>query len=169
MAQIQARYEAGIVQRVALHTRASSLSGRLPRSGCRRSSAPSESVPTSRTRKQRTLLAASSVSAAAVEAPPKIEVIQQDTIEVLKDFTAFDLDQYVAGSSKNWTFWNCEPSTFPWEYGSVEHAYILQGKFSVQYEGAEPVTIVAGDFVKFPVGMTTFVVMEPTRKFFNLA
>lgn len=23
--------------------------------------------------------------------------------------------------------------------------------------------------VKFPVGMTTFVVMEPTRKFFNLA
>jgi uncharacterized cupin superfamily protein len=93
----------------------------------------------------------------------------------------------------------------------VEHAYILQGKFSVQYEGAEPVTIEAGDFVsfmtthavsiracnrsvllaqvnavamtnpadkfvasaylqvKFPVGMTTFVVMEPTRKFFNLA
>ena len=65
----------------------------------------------------------------------------------LQDFTAFDLDQYVAGKSKSWTFWNCEPSEFPWEYGSVEHAYILQGKFSVQYEGAEPVTLVAGDFV----------------------
>ncbi|KAL0035447.1 hypothetical protein WJX77_006587 [Trebouxia sp. C0004] len=119
--------------------------------------------------RQRSVVIARSVNAAGVEAPPKIEVIKKDTIEVLKDFTAFDLDQYVAGGSKSWTFWNCEPSTFPWEYGSVEHAYILQGKFSVQYEGAEPVTIEAGDFVKFPVGMTTFVVMEPTRKFFNLA
>ena len=65
----------------------------------------------------------------------------------MQDFTAFDLDQYVAGKSKSWTFWNCEPSEFPWEYSSVEHAYILQGKFSVQYEGADPVTLVAGDFV----------------------
>lgn len=66
---------------------------------------------------------------------------------IVQDFTAFDLDEFVAGKSKAWTFWNCEPSTFPWEYGSVETAYILQGKFSVQYEGADPVTLVAGDFV----------------------
>lgn len=67
----------------------------------------------------------------------------------MQDFTAFDLDEFVAGKSKGWTFWNCEPSTFPWDYGAVEHAYILQGKFSVQYEGADPVTLVAGDFVRY--------------------
>lgn len=73
----------------------------------------------------------------------------------MQDFTAFDLDQYVAGKSKTWTFWNCEPSTFPWDYAAVEHAYILQGKFSVQYEGADPVTLVAGDFVsaELPCGV----------------
>ncbi|KAL0044400.1 hypothetical protein WJX82_004103 [Trebouxia sp. C0006] len=142
------------------------LLSRTQRSGC---VASAKAVQAPRNNRQRSVVTARSINAAAVEAPPKIEVIKKDTIEVLKDFTAFDLDQYVGGGSKSWTFWNCEPSTFPWEYGSVEHAYILQGKFSVQYEGAEPVTIEAGDFVKFPVGMTTFVVMEPTRKFFNLA
>jgi len=115
------------------------------------------------------MVASATNGSTELQKPVKIEVTKKDAIEVLKDFTAFDLDEFVAGKSKGWTFWNCEPSTFPWDYGAVEHAYILQGKFSVQYEGADPVTLVAGDFVKFPVGKTTFVVMEPTRKFFNLA
>lgn len=43
------------------------------------------------------------------------------------------------------------------------------GKFTVQYEGSdEAVEINAGDFVKFPVGKTTFVVKENVRKFFTL-
>jgi len=50
----------------------------------------------------------------------------------------------------------------------VEHAIILEGKFTVQYEEGEAVEINAGDFVQFPVGKTTFVVKENVRKFFTL-
>ncbi|DBB15799.1 hypothetical protein WJX82_009817 [Trebouxia sp. C0006] len=103
-----------------------------------------------------------------LNAPPKVTVTRDNAIEVLKDFTAFDMDAYVVGKDKKWQFWNCEPSSFPFAYDKVEHLYMLAGKFSIQYEGAEPVTIVAGDFVKLPVGKVEYVVMEPTRVFFHL-
>ncbi|DBA81121.1 TPA: hypothetical protein ACH3X2_007093 [Trebouxia sp. C0005] len=169
MAQMQTVSSKAFAFTAYANARQTFLLSRTQRCGCKERLASAKAVQAPRNNTQRPVITARSIKAAAVEAPPKIEVIKKDTVEVLKDFTAFDLDQYTAGGSKSWTFWNCEPSTFPWEYGSVEHAYILQGKFSVQYEGAEPVTIEAGDFVKFPVGRTTFVVMEPTRKFFNLA
>ena len=54
----------------------------------------------------------------------------------LQKFTAF-----VAGKSKTWTFWNCDPSEFPWSYAKDEYAYVLAGKFSVQYEGQFPCVI----------------------------
>lgn len=69
---------------------------------------------------------------------------------LLQDYTAFNLDTIIAGKSKQWQFWNCEPSSFPYVYDTVEHLYMLAGKFTIQYEGAEPVTIVAGDFVGYP-------------------
>lgn len=65
----------------------------------------------------------------------------------MQQYTAFDMDAYIAGTSKKWQFWNCEPSSFPFAYDKVEHLYMLAGKFSIQYEGAQPVTVVAGDFV----------------------
>lgn len=36
----------------------------------------------------------------------------------------FNLDAYVAGKSPKWTQWDCDPSTFPWEYDSVTPANI---------------------------------------------
>ena len=57
----------------------------------------------------------------------------------LQKFTAFNLDEFVAGKSKTWTFWNCDPSEFPWSYAKDEYAYVIAGKFSVQYEGECPV------------------------------
>jgi len=69
------------------------------------------------------------------------------SLRLVQDFTAFDMDAYIAGKDKKWQFWNCEPSLFPFAYDKVEHLYMLAGKFTIQYEGAEPVTIVAGDFV----------------------
>lgn len=84
-----------------------------------------------------------SKTAATLPAHPAIVRSQR----LLQDFTAFDMDAYVAGKDKKWQFWNCEPSSFPFAYDKVEHLYMLAGKFSIQYEGAEPVTIVAGDFV----------------------
>lgn len=98
-----------------------------------------------------------SKTAATLPAYPAIVRSQH----LLQDFTAFDMDAYVAGKDKKWQFWNCEPSSFPFAYDKVEHLYMLAGKFSIQYEGAEPVTIVAGDFVsaqlagKCPLSMHT--------------
>lgn len=84
-----------------------------------------------------------SKTAATLPAYPAIVRSQR----LLQDFTAFDMDAYAAGKDKKWQFWNCEPSSFPFAYDKVEHLYMLAGKFTIQYEGAEPVTVVAGDFV----------------------
>ncbi len=51
--------------------------------------------------------------------------------------TAFSLDDFMAGKSKKWYFWDCAPSEFPWSYHKGgEDAYILEGQFYVTYEGA---------------------------------
>lgn len=42
------------------------------------------------------------------------------------------------------------------------------GTFSVQYDSGEAVELTAGNFVKFPVGKTTFVVKDNVRKYFTL-
>ena len=50
--------------------------------------------------------------------------------------TAFSLDDFMAGKSKKWYFWDCAPSEFPWSYSKGgEDAYILEGQFYVTYEG----------------------------------
>ena len=53
----------------------------------------------------------------------------------LQKLTAFSLDDFVAGKSKVWTFWDCAPSEFPWTYSKDEYAYVLAGQFYVTYEG----------------------------------
>ena len=57
---------------------------------------------------------------------------------ILQKFTAFDLDEFVAGKSKSWTFWNCDPSEFPWSYAKDEYAYVIAGQFYVTYDGEVP-------------------------------
>ena len=57
---------------------------------------------------------------------------------MLQKFTAFDLDEFVAGKSKSWTFWNCDPSEFPWSYAKDEYAYVIAGQFYVTYDGEIP-------------------------------
>ena len=54
---------------------------------------------------------------------------------LLQKFTAFNLDEFVAGKSKSWTFWNCDPSEFPWSYATHEYAYVIAGQFYVTYNG----------------------------------
>lgn len=54
---------------------------------------------------------------------------------LLQKFTAFNLDEFVAGKSKSWTFWNCDPSEFPWSYAKDEYAYVIAGQFYVTYDG----------------------------------
>ncbi len=84
-AQMQTASATQHVRTSSFQVRAASSFRRAQRCSCGRSLGGSAKVQlVARTRKQSYIVAATPINAAAVEAPPKIEVIQQDTIEVLK-------------------------------------------------------------------------------------
>jgi len=65
---------------------------------------------------------------------------------------------------KGWSPWECEPSTFDWEYDSEEWCYFFAGKVKVDTPQGQ-VQIEKGDFVKFPKGLKcTWNVLEKVRK-----
>jgi len=65
---------------------------------------------------------------------------------------------------ENWSPWECEPSTFDWEYDMDERAYVLEGKVKVKTSTGE-VEINKGDLVLFPKGLKcTWNVIEKIRK-----
>jgi len=68
---------------------------------------------------------------------------------------------------KDWSPWECEPSTFDWEYDSEETAYVLEGKVRVKTT-EEDVEINKGDLVTFPKGMKcTWNVLEKIKKVYT--
>lgn len=68
-----------------------------------------------------------------------------------------------------WPTWSKEVSVFPWTFGEVEVAYVLEGEVVVTPKGGEPVTFGAGDLVTFPAGMScTWEVKKPLRKHYRL-
>jgi len=48
-----------------------------------------------------------------------------------------------------WSVWECDPSTFDWEYSDTEVCYIYQGKVTVSTTSGK-FEINAGDLVTFP-------------------
>lgn len=68
----------------------------------------------------------------------------------------------------SWPIWTCEVSEFPWEYGSQESCYILEGEVEVT-SGEEAVKFGPGDYVVFPLGLKcTWKVLKPVRKHYRL-
>ena len=68
---------------------------------------------------------------------------------------------------KGWSSWECEPSTFDWEYGCDETAYVLEGKVKVGTKDGE-VEINKGDLVHFPKGLKCkWNVIEKIRKVYT--
>jgi uncharacterized cupin superfamily protein len=64
----------------------------------------------------------------------------------------------------SWSPWECEPSSFDWEYDAHESAYLYEGKVTVESNGTTTL-IKAGDLVHFPRGMKChWHVMERIRK-----
>ena len=53
---------------------------------------------------------------------------------------------------QSWPIWECEPSTFDWEYDQEEHCYIIDGYITVISKN-NTVTIRSGDYVIFPKGL----------------
>ena len=84
MAQMQNVSSTSYVCVAYANTRQTFLLSRTQRHGCKERLAPAKAVQAPRNNRQRSVVIARSVNAAAVEAPPKIEVIKKDTIGVLK-------------------------------------------------------------------------------------
>jgi uncharacterized cupin superfamily protein len=55
----------------------------------------------------------------------------------------------------SWEIWECPVTGFRLDFDEVERSYILEGEIVVTPDDGEPVTIVAGDYVTFPVGLTS--------------
>lgn len=68
---------------------------------------------------------------------------------------------------KEWSPWECDVSTFDWEYTCDETAYVLEGRVKVKTPDGE-VEIKKGDLVRFPKGLKcTWDVIEPIRKVYR--
>jgi uncharacterized cupin superfamily protein len=69
-----------------------------------------------------------------------------------------------------WPVWEKEASEFPWSYDSDETCYILSGEVVVTPDDGEPVTIVTGDLVTFPRGMSCrWDIRKKIRKHYQLS
>ena len=84
MAQMQNIPLTSCVHTAYANSRQTLLLSRTQISGYREGLASAKAVQVPRNNRQRSVVTARSINAAAVEAPPKIEVIKKDTIEVLK-------------------------------------------------------------------------------------
>jgi uncharacterized cupin superfamily protein len=67
-----------------------------------------------------------------------------------------------------WSPWECEPSSFPWQYSDKETAYVFEGRVTVETEDGQKVEIEQGDLVVFPKGMKcNWTVHEKIRKVYK--
>ena len=63
-----------------------------------------------------------------------------------------------------WAVWECAPLAFDWHYDQMEKAYIYEGRAVIR-SAKQEITISAGDFVVFPVGLDCrWEVFETVRK-----
>ena len=68
---------------------------------------------------------------------------------------------------EKWSPWECEPSTFDWEYDTDETCYVLEGRVKVKTTSGE-VEINKGDLVCFPKGLKcTWNVIQRIRKVYT--
>lgn len=66
-----------------------------------------------------------------------------------------------------WSSWECEKSTFDWEYDDDETCYVFEGKVKVKTPSGE-VEFGKGNLVKFPKGLKcTWKVIERIRKVYK--
>jgi uncharacterized cupin superfamily protein len=67
----------------------------------------------------------------------------------------------------DWSPWECEPSTFDWQYDCDESAYILEGRVKVK-TAEEEVEIKKGDIIHFPKGLKcSWNVIEKIKKVYT--
>jgi uncharacterized cupin superfamily protein len=69
---------------------------------------------------------------------------------------------------ERWGIWECEISSFEWEYDEKETCWLYEGRVTVTTDAGEKVHFGAGDIVVFPKGLKcTWDVNQPVRKRFH--
>ena len=75
--------------------------------------------------------------------------------------------QQEVSTCKAWPIWNCQPSTFDWQYTEKETCLILEGKVTVT-DTTDSVSFGPGDLVIFPQDLEcTWHVKEAVKKHYN--
>ena len=68
---------------------------------------------------------------------------------------------------QSWPIWQCDPSTFDWEYTEKETCLLLEGKVTVT-DGSDSISFQAGDMVIFPQDLScTWQVSEAVKKHYT--
>ena len=76
-------------------------------------------------------------------------------------------NQKEIAACKAWPIWNCQPSTFDWQYTEKETCLILEGKVTVT-DDTDSVSFGPGDLVIFPQDLEcTWQVKETVKKHYN--
>ena len=69
---------------------------------------------------------------------------------------------------KSWPIWECDPSSFPWQYEEKETCLILEGDATITTEDGEVYKIKSGDLVKFPAGLKcSWVIHKAIKKHYR--
>ena len=74
--------------------------------------------------------------------------------------------------AEKWPIWECQPSTFDWDYTQVEQCLIIEGEVTVtdRPEGDDSVSFGPGDYVTFPVGLSCiWKVTKAVRKYYDFS
>ncbi len=87
----------------------------------------------------------------------------------VKDVVVRKPSEPEARQAKTWPTWQCDASTFDWEYTQTETFLLLEGKVTVR-DSESSVTFGPGDYVTFPVGLEcTWQVDEPVKKHYSFS
>ena len=73
---------------------------------------------------------------------------------------------------KTWPIWDCQASTFDWDYTQTETCLLLEGSVTVtdRPESGESVSFGPGDLVVFPYGLKCiWQIKEDVRKHYNFS
>ena len=69
----------------------------------------------------------------------------------------------------DWPIWEKEVSRFDWHYDAEETCYLLEGQVEVTTPDGQIVQFGAGDWVRFPAGLScTWDISVPVKKHFRL-
>lgn len=85
----------------------------------------------------------------------------------IKDITVKKPTEAEIAKCQTWPIWECQPSTFDWDYTQTETCLIIEGQVTItdRPAGQDSVSFGPGDLVIFPVDLRCiWKITEPVKK-----